>query len=86
MHTSFADQLAGLDLAAAKRSCALEVEAQARARSYFSASYDGEPRFNFRTLELRGIMRLDDRRGYRLVDTVCELTPDGEVEYVDFLR
>lgn len=77
---------AGLDLAAAKRSCMLEAQSEARARNFFSASYDTEPRLNQRTMELRGLMRLDDRRGYRLVDTVCELSPDGEAEYIDFLR
>lgn len=76
----------GLDLALAKRSCAVEAQAEARARNYVSASYDSEPRLNRRTMELRGLMRLDDLRGYRLVDSVCELTPEGEAAYFEFLR
>ncbi len=80
------DRTTGLDFETAKRSCALEAQAEARARNYVAASYDTEPRLNTRTMELRGLVRLDDRRGYRLVDSVCELSPDGDAEYFEFLR
>jgi chromosome segregation ATPase len=76
----------GVDLAAARRSCIRAATDEARARDYFSARYDTEPRFNQRTGELRGLMRLEDRRGYRIIDSVCELDANGEAEYVTFLR
>ena len=37
-------------------------------------------------LQLRGAMRLEDRRGYVIVDTICEIDADGEALNFAFLR
>ena len=39
-----------------------------------------------RAWELRGVMRVEDRRGYLLADTVCELGRNGRVRDFAFLR
>jgi hypothetical protein len=72
---------------AAEASCARVARQRARERDFYSASYDGAPHFyQGRDLELRGRMRLEDRRGYLLVDTVCEVDTDGEARRFVFLR
>jgi hypothetical protein len=72
---------------AARRACTWAGEQAARARDYEGALYDDEPRLYQRDgWELRGRMRLQERRGYRLVDTVCEVDDAGEVERFALLR
>jgi len=81
------DRPGGLNLAAAQRSCTLAAEDVAERRNFYSAEYDEAPYFfQTRTLQLRGAMRLEDRRGYVIVDTVCELDRDGEALNFAFLR
>jgi hypothetical protein len=78
---------AGLDLESARRSCAIAGDDEARARNFFAAAYDERPRlFEGARIELRGVMRLEDRRGYRVVDTVCEIDANGEAISFAFLR
>jgi len=78
---------ARLDYNDARRSCARAGENAALARDFYSARYETEPRFyQDRGWELRGLMRLDDRRGYVLVDAVCRLDAEGEVQRFRFLR
>ena len=55
-------------------------------RDFYSARYQSAPRLFERERELRGLMRMDDRRGYLLVDTVCELDEDGSVLHFELLR
>jgi hypothetical protein len=55
-------------------------------RDFYSARYESAPRLFERERELRGLMRMDDRRGYLLVDTVCELDDDGSVLHFEVLR
>jgi hypothetical protein len=78
---------ARVDFETAERSCSRAAEDEATARNYYSARYDRAPRF-YRGygLELRGPMRLTDRRGSVLLNTVCELDADGEVQHFIFLR
>ena len=79
-------------LDASIRSCAFAGEDKALARDYMSARYVRPPRFYQRRTafddvwELRGVMRVEDRRGALLADTVCELDEDGEVLYFAFVR
>lgn len=59
----------------------------ARVQNFYSARYDVEPRlYEGRYLQVRGLMRVEDRRGYRILDTLCELDRDGEVQRFVFLR
>ena len=78
---------ARLDYDAALQQCRRAGEDAAYARRFDSAEYDGEPRvFNNEGWELRGRMRLEDRRGYVTVNTVCEVDADGEVRHFALLR
>lgn len=78
---------ARLDFATARRSCTRAGVEAARERDFYSAQYDGAPHFyEGRRMELRGLMRLEDRRGYMIVDTVCEIDADGEARNFAFLR
>ena len=78
---------ARLDFATARRSCMRAGVEAARERDFYSAQYDGAPHFyEGRRLVLRGLMRLEDRRGYMIVDTVCEIDADGEAQRFAFLR
>jgi hypothetical protein len=65
----------------ARRACTRAGMDEALDRDFYSARYQSAPRLFER--ELRGIMRLDDSRGYLLVDTICELDDDGRA--VDFV-
>ena len=68
-------------------SCIAASEDAARVQNFYSARYDVQPRFyEGRTLQVRGLMRVEDRRGYRILDTVCDVDADGEVERFAFLR
>jgi hypothetical protein len=79
-------------LDASIRSCEFAGEDKALVRDYLSARYVRAPRFFERqssfddVWELRGVMRVEDRRGYLLADTVCELDEDGEVRRFAFVR
>jgi len=78
---------ARLDFATARRSCMRAGAEAAKERDFYSAQYDGAPHFyEGRRLELRGLMRLEDRRGYMIIDTVCEIDADGEAQRFAFLR
>lgn len=59
----------------------------ARVQNFYSARYDVEPRFHEgRYLQVRGMMRVEDRRGYRILDTLCEVDGEGDVQRFVFLR
>ncbi len=76
-----------VDFDAAERSCMRVAQERAQERDFYSARYDGAPHFyQGSELELRGRMRLQDRRGYMLVDSVCEVGADGEAQRFAFLR
>lgn len=77
-----------IDFQTAQRSCSRAGIEQAWNRNYYSAQYDGAPRFaeGRRGWELRGRMRLHDRSGYRTVDTACQVRRSGEAVRFDFLR
>jgi len=78
---------ARLDFENARRSCTRAGEDAALARNFYSARYDTAPRiYEDGGWELRGLMRLQDRRGYLVVDTVCEVDADGEVQRFALLR
>lgn len=77
-----------IDFQTAQRSCSRAGIQEAWNRNYYSAQYDGGPRFfeGRRGWELRGRMRLHDRSGYRYVDTTCEVRRSGEAVRFEFLR
>jgi hypothetical protein len=56
-------------------------------RNYYSAQYEGGPRLDYgrNGWEMRGRMRLHDRRGYGYVNTVCDVRNRGGVQ-IEFLR
>ena len=59
----------------------------ARVQNFYSARYDVQPRFyEGRYLQVRGMMRVEDRRGYRILDTLCEVDREGDVQRFVFLR
>lgn len=82
------DDRGRIDFQAAQRSCSRIGIQEAWARNYYSAQYEGGPRFvqGRNGWELRGRMRLHDRSGYRYLDTVCEVRRNGEAVRFDFLR
>lgn len=75
-----------IDYESARRACTRAGMSEAVDRDFYSARYDSAPRLFERERELRGLMRMDDRRGYVLVDTVCELDDDGSVMHFEVLR
>lgn len=66
----------------ARRACSRAGTAEAIDRDFDTARYQNSPQFREDVRELRGLMRMDGRRGFVLVDTVCELDDEGRV--VDF--
>jgi hypothetical protein len=68
----------------ARRACTRAGMDEALDRDFYSARYQSAPRLFDR--ELRGVMRMDDRRGYVLVDTLCGLDDDGLVINFEMLR
>lgn len=66
----------------ARRACTRAGMAEALDRDFQTARYQNSPRFYEDALEFRGLMRLEDRRGFVLVDTICELDAEGRV--IDF--
>jgi hypothetical protein len=71
----------------ARRSCMAFAQDEAVDRNFYSARYDGTPHlYRGDGPELRGRMRLEDRRGYLLVDSVCEVDDEGIAQRFAFLR
>lgn len=70
----------------ARRACTRAGMSEAMDNAFYSARYESAPHYFERERELRGLMRLDDRRGYLLVDTVCQLDDNGAVLRFDLLR
>ncbi len=66
----------------ARRACTRAGMAEAEDRDFDSARYQNSPQYDEDVGEFRGLMRMDDRRGFILVDTICELDDEGRV--VDF--
>jgi multidrug efflux pump subunit AcrA (membrane-fusion protein) len=79
-------RFARINYEAARRACTRAGMDEAVDRDFYSARYEFAPRLFERERELRGLMRMDDRRGYLLVDTVCELDDDGMVLHFEMLR
>lgn len=78
---------AAIDRDAAIDACVDASSDAARVQNFYSARYDVEPRlYEGRYLQVRGLMRIEDRRGYRILDTLCEVDRDGEVQRFVFLR
>jgi hypothetical protein len=79
-------RIARINYEAARRACTRAGMDEAVARDFYSARYDAAPRLFEYERELRGLMRMDDRRGYLLVDTVCVLDDAGAVLHFEMLR
>jgi hypothetical protein len=77
-------RLSRMDYESARRACTRAGMDEALDRDFYSARYQSAPRLFDH--ELRGVMRMDDRRGYVLVDTLCELDDDGLVINFEMLR
>jgi hypothetical protein len=77
-------RLSRINYESARRACTRAGMDEALHRDFYSARYESAPRLFDR--ELRGVMRMDDRRGYVLVDTICELDDDGTVLDFAMLR
>ncbi|MEQ1785279.1 MAG: hypothetical protein ABMA14_28370, partial [Hyphomonadaceae bacterium] len=70
----------------ARNACTQAGMTEAADNDFFSARYDTAPRYYERERELRGRMRMVDRRGYLTVDTICQLDANGAVLRFDVLR
>lgn len=70
----------------ARRACSRAGVSRAVDLDFSYARYENAPHWFERERELRGLMRMDDRRGYMLVDTVCTLDASGAVEHFELLR
>jgi hypothetical protein len=79
-------RMARINYETARRACTRAGMDEAVDRDFYSARYESAPYLFERERELRGLMRMDDRRGYLLVDTVCELDDDGSVLHFEVLR
>lgn len=77
---------ARINYEAARRACTRAGMNEALDRDFYSARYETAPQLFERERELRGLMRMDDRRGYLLVDTICELDDAGAVMHFEMLR
>ena len=77
-----------VDFQRAQESCSRAGIREAWDRGYYSAQYEGGPRIvdGRRGPEMRGRMRLHDRKGYSYTDTVCELRRGGDAADFDFVR
>lgn len=71
---------------AARTACTRAGMSEAMDNDFYSARYDAAPRYYERERELRGRMRMDDRRGYLTVDTICQLDANGAVLRFEVLR
>lgn len=77
----------GLDQEIALEACIDASADAARVQNFYSARYDVKPTFyDGRYLQVRGLMRIEDRRGYRILDTLCEVDREGDVQRFVFLR
>lgn len=79
-------RLTRINYETARRACTRAGMDEAVDRDFYSARYESAPRLFERERELRGLMRMDDGRGYLLVDTVCQLDDDGMVLNFEMLR
>lgn len=70
----------------ARRACARAGLSRAVDLDFSYARYEAAPLWFERERELHGLMRMDDRRGYLLVDTVCTLDASGAVEHFELMR
>jgi hypothetical protein len=77
-------RLSRINYESARRACTRAGMDEALDRDFYSAHYQSAPRLFDR--ELRGVMRMDDQRGYVLVETLCELDEDGMVMNFEILR
>lgn len=77
----------GLDHEVALDACIDASGDAARVQNFYSVRYDVQPTFyEGRYLQVRGLMRVEDRRGYRILDTLCEVDREGDVQRFVFLR
>lgn len=77
---------ASIDYDEARRACARAGLSRAVDLDFSYARYEVAPRWFEREREMHGLMRMEDRRGYVLVDTVCTLAASGAVRRFDLLR
>lgn len=63
----------------ARTACARAGMDEATDNDFYSARYESAPRYYASQREVRGRMRMDDRRGYLTVDTICQLDANGAV-------
>lgn len=77
-----------IDFQRAQESCSKAAIQEAWRRGFYSAQYEGGPRIEWDRgrPEMRGRMRLHDRRGYSYANTSCELRRNSEAADFDFLR
>jgi hypothetical protein len=77
-----------VDFQRAQESCSRAGIQEAWSRGYYSAQYEGGPRIENgrRGPEMRGRMRLHDRKGYSFKETICGLRRGGEAADFDFVR
>lgn len=75
------------DFQTVQRACSRAGIQEAWNRNYYSAQYHDGPRLveGRYGWEMRGKMRLHDRRGYSYVNTVCDMNRNG-VARIEFLR
>ena len=70
----------------ARTACTRAGMDEATDNDFYSARYDAAPRYYESQRELRGRMRMDDRRGYLTVDTICQLDANGAVLRFEVIR
>lgn len=75
------------DFQTVQRDCSIAGIRKAWDRNYYSAQYHDGPRLveGRYGWEMRGKMRLHDRKGYSYVDTYCDVGRNGNVK-IDFGR
>ncbi len=75
------------DFQRAQEKCSRAAIQEAWRRDFYSAQYDGRPRLEYGRYgwELRGRIRLHDRRGYHYVNTACDLRGRNGAD-IEFLR
>jgi hypothetical protein len=75
------------DFQRAQEQCSRAAIQEAWRRDFYSAQYDGRPRLEYGRYgwELRGRIRLHDRRGYHYVNTACDLRGRNSAN-IEFLR
>lgn len=75
------------DFQTAQAQCSRAGIQVAWGQGFYSAQYDGKPRFveARRGWEFHGRMRLHDRRGYSYVNTICDFGGRGDAR-IEFVR